>query len=443
MNIGKLRFFFLVLFTACIGFLFSSCNSENTFIIGEDFVESSTNMTIVDTLTVEMSTVVQDSVPTSKSGAMLIGNYDDTLFGNSDCSGFFQLGLPESIALYEDDIYDSICLIIHYSGYFYGDTNKMMQINVHRVTEDIKVHENGYLYNTSNFGYEADPLGSIYFRPMPGIADSSKADSVQIKLSDAFGLELFSKFVNGSSDVQSDNNFLTYFKGIALLPDKSIRSAIIGFRTAPEYLKMRLFTHRVDQTSVSSTYDFPMVYDRTQFNHIDYDLSHTLLHYTQDEKTSIPSAALGNKAFVQGYKKIMTKMRFPSMPDLLLNERGIIMKAELIFEPVKGSYKNFGLPGFVILYETNFRNQPINLVYNNAGTLTTANLAVDNEYHENTNYTFDITDFITNEIADNYFDTERGLMISLYNTKYQLNFERIVIETKSPAPKLKLYYLTY
>jgi len=97
----------------------------------------------------------------------------------------------------------------------------------------------------------------------------------------------------------------------------------------------------------------------------------------------------------------------------------------------------------VILYETNHRNQPGALLYDITGTYLTATLVVDNQYHEETSYTFDITEFITKEMADSYFDTEHGLLISLYDDAYQLNFERIVIETRQPAPKLKLYYLTY
>ena len=126
MNTGKPRIFSIFLFTVCIGFLFSSCDNENSFIIGEGFIKSPARMAIVDTCTVEMSTVVQDSVPTSGTGAMLIGNYEDTLYGDAGCSSLFQLGLPYYVNLYDDDYYDSISLIIHYSGYSYGDTNNLI-----------------------------------------------------------------------------------------------------------------------------------------------------------------------------------------------------------------------------------------------------------------------------------------------------------------------------
>jgi hypothetical protein len=313
-----------------------------------------------------------------------------------------------------------------------------MQIHAYRVTDDIAVRENGYLYNTSTFGYGNDPLGSIQFRPHP-----KTADSLEIKISDAFGLELFNKFVSQSEDVQTESDFLDYFKGIALLPDASSKNDIIGFKVTPEYLKIRLYTHRIDQTRVSNAYDFPLVNPTNQFNHIAYDLNNTPLYYTQEQETSIPSSATNNQVFVQGYKKIMTKLRFPSLPDVMLEEKGLIMRAELIFRPVKSSYDDFPLPNYVILYETNRKNETGSLIYNSDLTVQNAILVEDDQYNENTYYTFDITNFINNEAADGYFDVDHGLMISLYDQTYQLNFERILIEAKSPAPKLKIYYLKY
>jgi hypothetical protein len=438
MNTGKPRIFSIFLFTVCIGFLFSSCDNENSFIIGEGFIKSPARMAIVDTCTVEMSTVVQDSVPTSGTGAMLIGNYEDTLYGDAGCSSLFQLGLPYYVNLYDDDYYDSISLIIHYSGYSYGDTNNLLQINVHRLTEDIELRATGSIYNTTAFAYEDDPLGTVQIRPRPG-----STDSIEIKISDAFGQELFGKFVERSEDILSEYEFLAYFKGLALIPDASSKNAIIGFKVTPDYLKLRLYTHRIDQTSYATAYDFPLVYPEKQFNHITYDFSNTVLDYAQVEGKPIPSSVAGNRAFVQGYKKIMTKVRFPTMPDLLLNDKGIIMKAELIFEPVKSSYVDFSLPNFVILYRTNRLNLPFSLLYNADNTVNQATLVVDHQYHEETSYTFDISAYFTEEMEGGYFDINHGLLISLYDENYQLNFERIMIETKNPAPKLKLYYLIY
>ncbi|MBN1414576.1 MAG: DUF4270 family protein [Bacteroidales bacterium] len=427
------------MFIILMAMLFSSCNEDdNTFTIGNDFTESTTHIIVLDTFTVEMSTVVLDSVPTSGTEAMLIGNFRDTLFGNTRCSSFFQIGLPEYIKLNADDVYDSMSLIIHYSGYYYGDTNTFMQLNVYQLAEDIQLHDNGYLYNTSSFNHNSDTLGIAQFWPSP---DASR--SVEIKLKDTVGLDLFTKIVEGASEVQSDNSFLNYFKGIVIYADESTENTVIGFKADQENLMMRMYTHRIDQIDVATTFDFPLVNTYYQFNQIHYDFRNTLLESTDNEKTAIPSAVAGNKAFVQGYRKIMTKIQFPTMPNILLNERGIIMKAELVFYPERSSYANFNLPGFVILYETNKKNRPLNLITEANGTTQVAKLVIDEYYNEETYYTFNVTDFINNELSDRYYDTDHGLLISLYDETYQLNLERIVIETKRPAPRLKVYYMTY
>lgn len=439
MNIGKPHIVFTLLFVVFAGLLMPSCNDENEYILGENFIESSTKLSIVDTFTVEMSTVILDSVVTSGKGAMLIGNYLDTIFGNTSCSGFFQIGLPESISLDEHDIFDSVNLIIQYSKYSYGDTNSLMRLSVHQLKESIEPHENGNLYNVSSVDFDASPLGSVVFLPSP----NSKNNTISITLKEAFGLDLFNKFVEGSEIVSDDISFLEYFKGIALLADETVNKTILGFNAVVGSPLIRLYTHRIEETQVENQYDFPMIQEDHQFNRMHYDFQNTPLQYVDNQSESIPSGITGNKAFVQGFQKIMTKVRFPSLPDFLLNERGVILKAELIFYPYEFSYIDFDLPEHVIFYETNHRNAPIGILSDPNGDPLTAVLVKDEIFHKETSYTIDITDFITKEFSDSYYDVEHGLLISLYDPAYQLNLERILIETKSPAPKLKTYYLTY
>ncbi|MBN2762151.1 MAG: DUF4270 family protein, partial [Bacteroidales bacterium] len=145
MNIGKYHFVFILVTVACAGILLYSCNDENEFTLGDDFVESSTHLSIVDTFSVEMSTVIQDSVPTSATGAMLVGKYQDTVFGSISCISYCQIGLPSTISLGEDDIYDSIVLVLEYSKYFFGDTNSLAELSIHQLNESIELHDNGYL----------------------------------------------------------------------------------------------------------------------------------------------------------------------------------------------------------------------------------------------------------------------------------------------------------
>lgn len=424
-----------------LAILFLSCNkSDNLFTIGNDFIESETNIEVIDTFGVELSTVLLDSVVTSATDAMLIGRYTDTLFGSITCNSFFQIGLPESVALDEDDYYDSISLFIYYSGYYYGDTNQILNINVHQLSEDIEVFDDGNLYNNSSFSYNPNIIGSIQFLPSPAGDDSV----VNIKISDEIGLELFNMFVENSTNISSAEIFLDYFKGLVLLSGEATNQIIAGFKAGEGDVKLRLYTHRYEQTIVESYYDFPLINTQNQFNQIKYNFQGSLFeNHSGNETNNIPSAVSGNKSFVQGYRKIMTRIAFPTLPEIMLNENGKILKAELIFRPEKTSYSEFQLPRYVILYESDHLNKPVDFIYNAQGNVQVASLVIDDMYNEETAYTFDITDFIKNEMADGYFDTEHALLISIYNETYQLNLDRIIVEGKNPAPKLKLYYLNY
>ncbi len=70
-------------------------------------------------------------------------------------------------------------------------------------------------------------------------------------------------------------------------------------------------------------------------------------------------------------------------------------------------------------------------------------LVFDELYDETTSYTFDITNFINDELADARFDYEHGLLIALSQDELRSSLDRLVIEGKNPPVKLRIYYLTY
>ena len=66
-------------------FFFScSCNKEEAeFSFGQEFIESQTRLSLIDTFTVESATVIFDSIPTSGSGTILVGSHIDDIFGKA------------------------------------------------------------------------------------------------------------------------------------------------------------------------------------------------------------------------------------------------------------------------------------------------------------------------------------------------------------------------
>ena len=114
-------------------FFLNTCKENpGEFTLGEEFIESQTYITLIDTFSANLSTVILDTVITSGTESMLIGNYRDNVFGKITSHSYFQIGIPDSLELYDvqnDDIYDSLNLIIRYNNYFFGDTTRLQRIS--------------------------------------------------------------------------------------------------------------------------------------------------------------------------------------------------------------------------------------------------------------------------------------------------------------------------
>ena len=256
--------FWVVLFV----FAIQSCTNNEDLVqikIGDKFIKSQSDVVIIDTLSVNMSTVLIDSISTSGTGQLLVGKYTDKFLGKITSTGFFQIDLPEGVAIdnmNENAVFDSLTLILNYSSLSYGDTTQSQTIHVHRIIEDIEVHNDGYLYNTSSFNYNETPVGNLLFYPEP-----SSNQELEIRLDNLLGTNLTELIKSGASEVSSSANFTDYFKGFAIVPGED-NSCILSFEGADSLPHMRLYTHYSGIEKVQTNYDFPIKSSSTCFNHI-------------------------------------------------------------------------------------------------------------------------------------------------------------------------------
>ena len=102
----------------CIYWLCITCSDDSdNFTIGNDFLESETELRMIDTFTVKLSTVLIDSLPTSSIDSFLVGNYKDDIFGRVSCKSYFEVGLPSNISnVKKHDYFDSITISLRYTG---------------------------------------------------------------------------------------------------------------------------------------------------------------------------------------------------------------------------------------------------------------------------------------------------------------------------------------
>ena len=126
-----------------------------------------------------------------------------------------------------------------------------------------------------------------------------------------------------------------------------------------------------------------------------------------------------------------------------MQERWKILKADLIIKPAKGTYDLFHLPKSLHIYDTDRENRIKTELVDNNGDPLVARFEYDEFYDETTSYTFDITNFLNNELSDAIFDYEHGLLIGLGQNEFRSTLDRLVIEGKNPPVKLRIYYLTF
>ncbi len=433
---------------ALVGWLFLlSCQDEESLMVslGDNYINNQTNVAIIDTIQVLLSTVKIDSIATSESDYLLSGSYTDADLGSISATAYAQIVMP-SADIDDDEVFDSIVISMNYSGMAYGDTLLPQTFKVHRVREDIEpsdeYDEEPYLYNTTTFKYDEIPLGEKTIVPKPNFHDT-----LAIRLNDELGLEFLSYLRDEDDEFETVSEFLDYFQGVALVPGDE-NNSILSF-DADSSFHIRLYTHIIEETKVNKSYTF--VYESTSYNHFNNvtdDVSGMELAQATTQKEEVSSSLLSKRAYLMGSLGYTTRIDFPGISHLLEVEyKNILYKAELSLKPLSGTYKGEEeLPEEIILYTTDKRNNVISELTDDDGYSVPATLYYDEFYNEYTQYVFDITDFIYEELSDGFVDPEDGLLVFLPDTEYGGTLDNVVFDARSLSnyrPTLSLYYVFY
>ena len=123
----------------------SSCYDESaTF--GESLVDSSFRNVTADTSTVTVTNVRIDSLETSGTNTVLLGQYTHPLWGTVTSMSYIPYERPSyGTDIEETVILDSLMLTLHYNGYYLGDTTLMQTLSVYPLKEKVVLNDNDYL----------------------------------------------------------------------------------------------------------------------------------------------------------------------------------------------------------------------------------------------------------------------------------------------------------
>ncbi len=320
-----------------ISVLFAACTEDpNKFTLGTEFVESKTSLKLIDTFSVNLSTVLLDNMTTSGTGSMLVGNYRDDIFGKIITNSYFQIGIPESYDIEENDTYDSLVLAIQYNAYYFGDTTKSQRIFIHQLIENIRLDENGVITSETAFKYNVNPIGSIIYTPKP-----NSEDTLFIRISNTIGADLFTKLKNESEVFTDNESFINYFRGLVLSSDITSEGSIIGFNADKENVELILFSSREGESDKIIYNIFPLEDSTKQFNNIIHDFSSTPLSPLVKQQVALSNSKTGGVSFLQGGIGLAIRADIPSLSEALLFKRGLITKAQLSIYPKQNSYDSF------------------------------------------------------------------------------------------------------
>lgn len=423
-----------------LGIAIISCNNDDSYNIGESYFDINTNIRYVDTFSVTSYTVALDSIGTSGYSKALVGMYNDDEFGTIASRSYFQLGVPSSYSIPDDAVFDSVNLMMIPDGYSIGDTTLSYGIKLYELSENISLAEDlTSLYNTNSFSVKPDIIGSISIVPRP-----NTFDSIKIPVDKELGEDLFIKLIEDDDVVSDNSNFIDYKKGFLLESDEN-NVAALRYEATDTTLFLRLYYHYVDYEITNDFVDFPLYNTDLQFNEITRQNSEFDTISSQREMLS--SSETNNQTFIQAGSPLVTRIEFRNIKKLLeLYNNVNILSVELVIKPVKGSYYNKPLPGELVLYETDRLNQfGDEILALDGSSSQTGNLVEDYIFHEETNYSFNITTFLEEKITT-VSDESPAMLITIPANDLYISLDRCIIgscNNKENQIKLKIYYMDY
>lgn len=428
--------------------LFLACqtdNSEGDFVVGSDYLSINNKVIMIDTLTVNVSTVNFDSLVTSNQSRILIGNYNDPILGKVKSESYFKL-TPDNYSLGSSSsdtetinyVFDSIAVILRYDRYYYGDTTKIQTINIHQLTQKVKPSvDDTNFYNTSSLTYDSKSIGTKTFHPKP-----IGKDSINIQIDPAFGKNLFNKLYK--NEITDTNEFDDLFRGIVIKPSTDNSSNLIGYTTKSV---LRLYYKILNSDSKHSLIKDFTISDLTkQFNNISLDRTGTIIQNLPDSRGKLASELTDNNAFIQSGTGLACRVDFPFINQLkYISEKGMIIDAELVIKPNKSTVTTlYPLKDSLRVYECDNLNRISKVLTNSDGTQKLAKLnTIPDEFNENIGYKINIGAFLFQEMRKTT-GAKSSLIFAFPNISKGI--DRIVLGNQKNSEnklKLKIYYISY
>jgi hypothetical protein len=348
-RIGQLTILAVALF-------FLACQ-EDVSLLGYQNPNSKLKVSYVE-IPISSSVLLMDSIRTSnftyvgETNRLLVGTYNDEVFGNITASAFTQYFTNTGDTLRGSAVFDSVSLRLKYDFYTYGTPDGSAQsLSVYEL--DNPIDSLGYYVNHSNIPASAVLASKSYgvnstdFKKF--ITDGNDTIiTLEFPLESGFGERIFNsaleyrtQFIAATTpELKKELMFINFskftqqFKGIAIKPNSGDK--IVGFDPASTESRIILHYHDAVEDSLTLSFPFASVYS---FNQVKTDRSGTALEEVNDfYKDYLVDS---DNRYVQSGTGVVTKLdfsKFYEFADTLQNS--VIHSAELAIENVQASPTN-------------------------------------------------------------------------------------------------------
>lgn len=414
----------------CLFLLIFSCKKKDSSVgIGTLDEDEILNGITVDTFELQTYTIEEDSLITDNGPNGLLGSYYDPKFGTFNASIYTQLSLTTTNPNFGDlstIIMDSVVLSFEYAG-FYGDQSTQT-FEVYELDEDLHIDSTYYSFTTKSIKQiNLVPPGKGTITPKPTEKTIVGGDTVDAQLRIPLDTSFFKALISsGSSNFASNENFVSFFKGIHVRTNNGSQAPGVG---AALYVKLNDPSSKITiyfrQNGIFKTFELLLNASCADFTHVDINSSGTPV------SNLLQNTTLGkNEYYAQAFKH-RAIVKIPGLSNL--PQKTIIHKAEL------------SLP---IQYQTGYRYKP-------GISVSVATKAQDSdnyytslptigEYNEVKKLFFvDIRSYAQSIVTDSQENT--GLVISprfFINSAERIVFNGINTSNKV-KPKLVVTYTTY
>ena len=292
------------------------------------------NLNITDTFSIKVHTLITDTVITSGVSELLLGEYNDPIFGNSKASFVVQFFNPQFINFKDTDIVDSVILTLSYNqgdNNIYGNQTKEQTIEVYQITNLDLDNSINYYGNDDPNKYMGELIGdTVGFKPLP------EDTTVHIKLNNSFG-EFF--IHADESNYLSGQAFHNFFKGLYIKSESVDNNGAIVKYDLNDSLLVSIYFHKEDPDNTALIYKISANnISNVRFNLFEHDYSSANFAGTIDDE-SLPQDTV---AYIQSAGGLFARIKIPNLKNLNNSEKIVINRAELIVNtaPSNITYEN-------------------------------------------------------------------------------------------------------